>query len=307
MLGVHHMQAHALTPRLVHALESASTDIEHQPAFPFLTLLVSGGHTMLLHSKSLNSHTIIANTRDIAIGDCLDKCGRDILPESVKISTTDTAYGKYLSNFAFRDPSSFSSYPIPHSRADEIDKPPNKHGWTIKTPLSNTRNLSFSFSGIATTANRLSQSPTLTSSPEERLLLARTVLGTAFEHLASRIIIALESLRHPSQTTKISTLVVSGGVAANSFLRYFLRAVLDARGFSDIKLIFPSVELCTDNAAMIAWAGMEMYEAGYRTSLACEPRRKWSMDDSEVNGEEGEARGEVLGRGILGVGGWEKV
>lgn len=305
MLGVHHMQAHALTPRLVHALENSTSDAVYQPALPFLTLLISGGHTMLLHSQSLTSHTVLANTRDTAIGDCLDKCGRAILPDDLKASATDTAYGKHLSNYAFPDPSAFDSYPVPHRRGDEIDKPLNAYNWAIQQPLANTRELSFSFGGIASYASKLASNPTISS--EERMLLARTALGTAFEHLASRTIIALESHRRSSaDTSSISTLVVSGGVAANSFLRYFLRAVLDVRGFSHIKLIFPPVDLCTDNAVMIAWAGMEMYEAGYRTSLSCEPRRKWSMDDTERNEEEG-GDGEALGGGILGVGGWEKV
>ena len=305
MLGVHHMQAHALTPRLVHALGNSTSDAAYQPAFPFLTLLISGGHTMLLHSQSLTSHTVLANTRDTAIGDCLDKCGRAILPDDLKASAMDTAYGKHLSNYAFPDLSAFDSYPIPHRRGDEIDKPLNAYNWAIQQPLANTRELSFSFGGIASYASKLASNPTISS--EERLLLARTALGTAFEHLASRTIIALESLRRGSaSTSSISTLVVSGGVAANSYLRYFLRAFLDVRGFSHIILIFPPVTLCTDNAAMIAWAGMEMHEAGYRTSLSCEPRRKWSMDNSERNEEEG-GDGKALGGGILGVGGWEKV
>ena len=305
MLGVHHMQAHALTPRLVHALGNSTEDAACQPAFPFLTLLISGGHTMLLHSQSLTSHTVLANTRDTAIGDCLDKCGRAILPDDLKSSATDTAYGKHLSNYAFPDPSAFDSYPIPRRRGDEIDKPLNAYNWAIQQPLANTRELSFSFGGIASYASKLAPNPTICS--EERMLLARTALGTAFEHLASRTIIALESLRHSSaNASSISTLVVSGGVAANAFLRYFLRAVLDVRGFSHIQLIFPPVELCTDNAAMIAWAGAEMYEAGYRTSLGCEPSRKWSMDDSERDEEEG-GDGKVLGGGILGVGGWERM
>ena len=305
MLGVHHMQAHALTPRLVHALDNSSVDTAYQPSFPFLTLLVSGGHTMLLHSQSRTSHTILANNLDIAIGSCLDKCGRAILPEDLKASATDTAYGKHLSNYAFPDASTFDSYPIPNRRGDEIDKPVNKYNWAMQQPLANTKDLAFSFGGIASRAEKLASKPDL--SDDERLLLARTALGTAFEHLASRTVLSLHALRRSSpMTPDLTTLVVSGGVASNDFLRYYLRRFLDIRGFSHINLIFPPVSLCTDNAAMIAWAGMEMYEAGYRTNLSCEPRRKWSMDDSERNEEEG-GDGVALGGGVLGVGGWEKV
>ena len=124
----------------------------------------------------------------------------------------------------------------------------------------------------------------------ERILLARSALGTAFEHLGSRTVLALEKLR--GEGVEISGLVVSGGVAANDFLRFYLRQMLDLRSFGHVGLIFPPVELCTDNAAMIGWAGVEMFEAGYRTDLGCEPIRKWSMDSRSEDG------------GILGIGGW---
>ena len=115
IVGVHHMQAHALTPRLVHALENSTNDTIYRAAFPFLTLLISGGHTMLLKSESLISHTILATTLDTAIGDCLDKCGRAILPANLKAAATDTAYAKHLSNYAFPDSSMFDEYPAPQS------------------------------------------------------------------------------------------------------------------------------------------------------------------------------------------------
>lgn len=127
---------------------------------------------------------------------------------------------------------------------------------------------------------------------EERQALGRAAIGTAFEHLASRTVIALQSLQVANQP--ISSLVVSGGVAANPFLRYFLRAMLDIRGFEHVRLVFPPPWLCTDNAAMIAWCGMEMYEAGYRSELGIGALRKWSMDPAAADG------------GIVGVGGWVK-
>jgi len=299
MVGVHHMQAHTLTPRLVHAMaqkdESISTsenDTRLKPAFPFLTLLISGGHTMLVHSHSLLQHSILASTLDVAIGDTLDKCGRIILPDSIKSTTTDTAYGKYLSRYAFATPASFADWPIPSRRSDETDKPPNKYGWALQSPLSQTRDLAFSFAGIASRISSLMTTRSSSPTDDERLLLARSALGVSFEHLASRTVIALEALR--SSGTAIPTLVVSGGVAANDFLRWFLRETLDARGFGHVDLVFPPVELCTDNAAMIAWAGLEMFEAGYTTDVGCNAIRKWSMDSTSADG------------GILGVGGWKK-
>lgn len=299
LLGVHHMQAHALTPRLVHALEgeggkSGDELTEAEPRFPFLTLLVSGGHTMLLNSKGLVDHKILATTRDVAIGDTLDKCGRIILPDEMKFQAKDTAFGKYLSEYGFPDQTSYENWPVPTRRRDEIAKPDNTFGWQVQSPLADTKELAFSFTGIATSVERLfkkrSKEVGGTLAEAERLLFAQTALGSAFEHLASRTVIALEALQAAKQD--VPTLVVSGGVAANSFLRYFLRKVLDIRGFEHVRLLFPPVWLCTDNAAMIAWCGTEMFEAGYRSTLDIGAIRKWSMDPATGDG------------GILGVGGW---
>lgn len=302
LVGVHHMQAHALTPRLVDALEAGAEDHaaaidKRQPNtdFPFLTLLVSGGHTMLLHSRGLTDHKILATTGDIAIGDALDKCGRMLLPDSIKTEAKDTAFAKHLSKFAFPEPETYHLYPVPRRRMHEIDKSKNEYGWMMQAPFADTRKMAFSFSSVASTVERILQersgSPKSDVSLEERKALGRTAIGTAFEHLASRTIIALESLQsagHPP----VPTLVVSGGVAANSFLRFYLRAMLDVRGFEHVRLVFPPIWLCTDNAAMIAWCGMEMYEAGFRSALDIEARRKWNMDSGAEDG------------GIRGVGGW---
>lgn len=293
LLGVHHMQAHALTPRLVSALEDYNEGHEKRPEFPFLTLLISGGHTMLLNSRGLVDHQILATTADVAIGDALDKCGRAILPERIKSNAKDTAFAKHLSEYGFSSKEQFLEWPIPKYRKDEILKPDNKYGWHIKAPLSHTRELAFSFTGIATSAEkqfreRQAHLPEGVSD-EERRLFAQTSVGTAFEHLASRTIIALESLREARQ--EVRTLVVSGGVAANDFLRYYLRAALDVRGFEEVQLQFPPPWLCTDNAAMIAWCGMEMFEAGYQSALNIRSIRKWSMDP-------------IREGGILGAPGW---
>lgn len=73
-----------------------------------------------------------------------------------------------------------------------------------------------------------------------------------------------------------------------------LRAYLDARGYTGVALVFPPLELCTDNAAMIGWAGIEMYEAGWESELSCQSLNKWSLDPAAPDG------------GILGVGGWKR-
>jgi N6-L-threonylcarbamoyladenine synthase len=84
-----------------------------------------------------------------------------------------------------------------------------------------------------------------------------------FEHLANRVAGALRAERADGRPAS-RTLVLSGGVAANRFLRHVVRAYLAARGFADVELTAPPLEFCTDNAAMIAWAGLEMFEGAWR-------------------------------------------
>jgi N6-L-threonylcarbamoyladenine synthase len=121
-----------------------------------------------------------------------------------------------------------------------------------------------------------------------RRVLARETMALAFEHLASRVLFALE---RPG-IQDIRTLVVSGGVASNQFLKTILRKNLDIKGYKDIALVFPPPKFCTDNAAMIAWTGIEMFEAGWRTSLDAMAIKKWSIDQKAADG------------GILGIDGW---
>ncbi|PGH18947.1 hypothetical protein AJ80_04274 [Polytolypa hystricis UAMH7299] len=340
LVGVHHMHAHLLTPRLVSALQSqqppkgdsssssANTIItqeggDHNPTFPFLSILVSGGHTLLVHSRSLTDHEVLASTSDIAIGDALDKTARDILPPSLIQQSQTTMYGKMLEEFAFPNGASdYADYQAPATRAQEIARLENqKFGWSFAMPFAQTKALAFSFAGTASTAHRMiterkanrrrpenngddDDDELLLLPQEDRVALARDVMTVCFEHLASRAVIALKNLRQQEKKNKqqqladsdsdIKTLVVSGGVAANEYLRTLLRSFLDIRGFSHVEIVAPPQNLCTDNAAMIGWAGIEMFEAGWRSDLGCATVRKWSLDARAEDG------------GILGSDSWIK-
>ncbi|WYZ34930.1 hypothetical protein EsH8_I_001206 [Colletotrichum jinshuiense] len=309
LLAVNHMQAHALTPRLVSALDRPGDGREAQPEFPFLTLLVSGGHTQLVHSQSLTSHRILASSNNIAVGDALDKAARHILPPDLIASHGDVMYGALLERFAF--PDSFPSSPAapghersdydyeytpPRRRADEIATYASPYSWTLTPPLSASRALAYDFNGLGSEIRKIASSGGGGGGGgdgmplEERRVLARAAMRLLFEHLASRVFLALSA--EPELKDTLRTLVVSGGVASNRFLMHVLRSVLDARGFAHVGLTAPPPALCTDNAAMIAWTGMEMYEAGWESDLSVHPERKWSIDPASEEG------------GILGVGGW---
>lgn len=264
LIGVHHMQAHLLTPRLVSATSPESSD---GPDFPFLSLLVSGGHTMLVSSLSITDHTVVASTADIAIGNMLDRVARLALP-----ADHETFTGPALERFAFPDGSHATWYGSRHA-----DSQP-KWSWRITPPLSvgrggrSTKRLEYSFTGLASIVERAITSDT---SIDERVDLARQVQKVAFEHLASRCILYLDSMT----AVQIETLVVAGGVAANSFLRHVLRTKLDQHGYTQIDLSVPPIELCTDNAAMIAWTGLEMWSVGLVNDYNIRPRKQWILDE----------------------------
>ena len=231
LLGVNHMQAHALTPRLVSALEFGTNDHDFQPepAFPFLSLLVSGGHTLLVHSKALTDHSILATTTDIAIGDVIDKAARFILPPELIEASDDVMYGCLLEKFAFPDGQGYVAYAAPATRAEELSRKPSRWGWAFAVPLAETKSglrskaMEFSFSGLGSAVERICLRRETTVPLEERLDLAKEVMRVAFEHLASRIVMALKTMDEYTTTTnsekKVKTLVVSGGVASNQFLR----------------------------------------------------------------------------------------
>jgi N6-L-threonylcarbamoyladenine synthase len=292
LVGVNHMQAHALTPRLVSSL-NGSTAV-NSPAFPFLSLLVSGGNTMLLHSTGLCEHKILAEQTDTPIGNALDHCARDILPKDVLPTSATVSYGPLLESFAFPNKEADYNYDPPKTQGILNQEKATEWGWAIRPPLSKNfpRKMEYSYSGLGAIVRRIAEAKPKMDETERRGL-ARETMKVAFEHLASRVLLAMDRMKADGHVIP-GALVVSGGVAANRFLRYVLRAVLDVRGYDAVEVVFPPMELCTDNAAMIAWAGMEMFEAGYQTDMDATAIRKWSIDPASKEG------------GILGVGRWAR-
>ncbi|KAL2213577.1 hypothetical protein CC79DRAFT_1362386 [Sarocladium strictum] len=292
-IGVHHMQAHALTPQLVTALASETSS--PQPHFPFLSLLVSGGHTQLVLSSSLTSHSIIATSVDSAIGNVLDQTARLILPSSVIASSPDVMYGKMLESFAFPpdDLDPYDFFQPSASRGEETTDTPTGYDWTVPLPFRQSREIAFSFSSIYSNVERITLAkPDM--SLDERRALARHTLASSFRHLIGRICLAIEADPDTLLPALRNSLVVAGGVASNRFLMHVLRETLKVRvpqleGHLDV--VSPPIALCTDNAAMIAWAGMKMFEDGWHTDLAALPVPKWPMDPAH-------------GSGLLGVSSW---
>ncbi|TLS23794.1 hypothetical protein PpBr36_08976 [Pyricularia pennisetigena] len=355
-VGVHHMQAHLLTPRLVSALKRPFGDAEkakhktvdteavapqpaaaaaesgdvssvsdagltapsemnlHWPRFPFFTLLVSGGHTMLLRSKNLVQHTTLAEVEGFAAGDALDKCARAILPAEYHGKTS--SYASLLEKFVYPQGSSFfNTYKAPMSRAEEIatvapsrrlleartpqqrssvdiiyteDNGP-RYPWALRPPLAKSREMKFAFGGLHDQVLTIVKQREAAGGMDyqERRVLGHETMRIMFEHLGSRVLLYLDSNKKQNRkrnTTKstghpaLFRLMVGGGVASNKFLRLILRQMLEAHGYKPVVVFAPPVGLCTDNAVMVAWAGMEMFEAGCTTHLSALPKKKWALD-----------------------------
>ncbi len=227
IVGVNHMQAHALTPRLVTAIEKAPHAVR-DPSFPYLSLLVSGGHTLLLHTKGLTEHEILASTSDIAVGDAIDKIARAILPEEAVKESHEKSYGGMLEKFAFPNGCPDYQYTPPRTRKEEVSTRPNKWDWVLGAPLAKskaglkTKAMEFSFSGLESSVKRLFDKRVQPTTTEERMELAREMMRLTFEHLASRVALALKAVEteRAPKPALINTLVVAGGVASNNFLRF---------------------------------------------------------------------------------------
>lgn len=227
LVGVNHMQAHALTPRLVSALEPTTQSTPTQPSFPFLSLLVSGGHTLLVHSQGITTHPILARTSDIAIGDALDKIARSVLPSEILFNPGEIMYGRLLEDFVFPPGKDGQyAYSAPLRRAEELNRKVTRWGWGLGIPLAETRSgsksksMEFSFTGLDASCRRIMSDKNGEVDVEERKELGKEAMRVAFEHLASRVVMALQNMKTNSASEKeIDTLVISGGVASNGFLK----------------------------------------------------------------------------------------
>jgi N6-L-threonylcarbamoyladenine synthase len=205
---VHHMEAHLLAPLL-------ETD---QPGFPFVALLVSGGHTLLMEVRGVGAYRKLGETLDDAAGEAFDK--------TAKLLGLPYPGGPHLARLA---------------DAAEGDR------FAFPRPMLNRPGLDFSFSGLKTAVvletRRLSAAGALDEAA--RADLARSFQEAVVDTLVEKCVRALDA-------TSLTRLVVAGGVGANRRLRERLRAELTARGAS---VYYPRQEFCTDNAAMVALMG----------------------------------------------------
>ena len=227
-LAVHHMEGHLLAPLLE----------ENPPDFPFVALLVSGGHTQLIEVTGLGRYRLLGETRDDAVGEAFDK--------TAKLLGLGYPGGPALARLA-----------------DSGD--PGRY--TFPRPMTDRPGLDFSFSGLKTHA-LVTLRGIDPDDDDARAAVARAFQDAVVETLTIKC-------RRALRETGLRTLVVAGGVGANRALRARLEEMAAAEGGV---ARFPRLEFCTDNGAMIAHAGALRLAAGEAPTAGFEVRPRWPID-----------------------------
>ena len=232
-IAVNHLEGHALTARLSHGL-----------AFPYLLLLVSGGHCQLLAVEGVGQYSRLGATIDDAAGEAFDKVAKML------------ALG-YPGGPAVQQAAALGDarrFPLPR-------------------PMKGKPGCDFSFSGLKNAVRLLIAQQDQPTLQDRRDIAAAFQLAVA-DAIGDRVshAMAMFAERYGVSAGK---LVVAGGVAANSLLRETLATVGGTHGF---ELVAPPLRLCTDNAAMIAWAGLERFRLGQSDAMDFAPRPRWPLD-----------------------------
>ena len=228
-IAVNHLEGHALTPRLVDDVE-----------FPFLLLLISGGHCQFLIAKGVGDYELLGGTLDDSCGEAFDKVAKMMgLP--------------------------YPGGPEIESLAEQGDA----QAFAFPRPLKGRPGCDFSFSGLKTAVREVLLKHSGSHSLQLKRDIAASFQQAVQECLVDRLGNAVK--RIPAE---VSTCVIAGGVAANQAIRKSLSERLDE---SKLKLVSPPLSLCTDNAVMIAWAGVEYMRLNRHSSLAFSPRPRWPL------------------------------
>lgn len=232
-IAVNHLEAHALTARL-----------SHQTPFPYLLLLMSGGHCQILWVEGVGQYRRLGTTIDDALGEAFDK--------SAKIMGLGYPGGPALEKEAAR------------GRPGRIALP---------RPMKGAAHADFSFSGLKTAVRTAWEKlgPQADGRDAARADIAAEFHEAVTDVLLDRLGAACRMVNAPRR------LVIAGGVAANQRLRRALDAWAQARAMT---LIAPPMALCTDNAAMVAWAGLERLRLGRVDDLNAPARPRWPLDET---------------------------
>jgi N6-L-threonylcarbamoyladenine synthase len=233
LIAVNHLEAHALTPRLVCPL-----------AFPYCLFLASGGHTQIVAVLGVGQFVRLGTTVDDAIGEAFDKVAKML------------------------------GLPYPGGpRVERLAVTGNPNRFAFPRPMLGRKDANFSLSGLKTAVRNEAERVAPLSSQDIADLCAG-FQSAVLESTADRLTMGLKLFQERFGTPR--ALVAAGGVAANEAIRGALQAVA-AR--AQTALIVPPPALCTDNGAMIAWAGLERLALGMTDAMAAPPRARWRLDE----------------------------
>ncbi|MDN4503534.1 tRNA (adenosine(37)-N6)-threonylcarbamoyltransferase complex transferase subunit TsaD [Alteromonadaceae bacterium BrNp21-10] len=227
-VGVHHMEGHLLAPMLE----------DNPPEFPFVALLVSGGHTMLVEVNGIGQYLVLGESVDDAAGEAFDK--------TAKLLGLDYPGGPLLAKLAEQGESGIYKFP---------------------RPMTDRPGLDFSFSGLKTFAANTIRAQELT--PQTKANIALAFQEAVVDTLAIKC-------KRAMQQTGLKRLVIAGGVSANIQLQQKLAAMMAKMGG---QVFYPRQEFCTDNGAMIAYAGLQRLKAGQTIELGAKAKPRWSLEE----------------------------
>tara|TARA_E500000331_G_scaffold347042_1_gene386704 strand:+ start:439 stop:1509 length:1071 start_codon:yes stop_codon:yes gene_type:complete len=233
-IAVNHLEGHALSPKLDTQLD-----------YPYLLLLISGGHTQFLSVEGLEKYKRLGTTIDDALGEAFDKTAKMIGIE-------------------------FPGGPKIEEYADKGN--PNK--FKLPKPIINKGGCNLSFAGLKTAVLRIAKN---IKSKQEKYDLAASFQKTIEEILYIKSKIAIKSFKNINP--KSNTFVVAGGVAANKKIRRIILKLCEEENFN---AIFPAQELCGDNAAMIAMVGLEKFKKKQFNKLDYPAKPRWPLDENAI-------------------------
>jgi len=232
-IGVHHMEGHLLAPMLE----------ENPPHFPFVALLVSGGHTQLVRVDGVGRYELLGESIDDAAGEAFDK--------TAKLLGLDYPGGAALARLALKGT-------------------PNR--FAFPRPMTDRPGLDFSFSGLKTfAANTLHQ-----VMKEEGELTEQSKADIAYAFQEAVVDTLAIKCKRALKQTGLKRLVIAGGVSANKQLRQTLAELMQQLGG---EVFYPQPQFCTDNGAMIAYAGFLRLKQGQQQDLAIEVHPRWAMTE----------------------------
>lgn len=232
LIAVNHLEGHALSPKLIKKIN-----------FPYLFLLISGGHTQFLEVRGVNNYVRMGTTIDDAVGEAFDK--------TAKLLGIEFPGGPKIEEFA--------------KKGDE-------NYFILPKPIIHRGGCNLSFAGLKTAVLKISKK---IKNKEEKYHLAASFQKTIEDILCEKSKFAMSLFKKNCNSDK-NTFVIAGGVASNNKIR---KKLIDLSIQNNFEPVFPPINLCSDNAAMIAWTGIERFRLGLLNKLDFPAKARWPLDE----------------------------